>query len=260
MPIIVFCNLKNLGDLLNIYILNKIGLNVTLSDKLLLKPYFLFIGSLVQPAYCNKFAVICGAGYYVSNLKVNLNTIYYVRGVYTRNLLIKQGYHCPELYGDPALILPKIYNNPNININKQFSFIPHISDIHNYVNHNINNTIFFNIDVHNIESTLDNIISSKYIISSSLHGIILGHAYNKKVLWINLFDGSYLHNDPIKFLDYYSSLNIFNITPYNIKEFLLLNDHQKIILIENYPNPSMDTINYITNNIINLTPFININK
>lgn len=250
---VVYCDLKNFGDQLNKYIINKKGNNCIVDIKKSNTSYYLFIGSLIQPEYCNKNAIICGAGYFLKNKTVELKEIKYVRGKYTRNKLIEQGYECPEIYGDPGLIISKIYN-PNTEIRKIISFTPHIYEIDLYLKMNKYNTIDFR--TFDVEKVLNEIITSKYIISSSLHGIITAHSYGKKAIWVNMFGNRILHGDSTKFYDYYSSLGIDKIEPLKIEDILKLNVNDLLDLIEKYPNPNNETIIKIQQDIIDNTPFI----
>lgn len=248
---IAYCNLMNIGDLLNEYILDKIGTNYRLITHKIDQPYYLFIGSLVQPTYCNSFAIICGSGYFLENESVTIGEIKYVRGKLTRKKLIEMGYMCPELYGDPGLIISTLYSQKSRSM-PMICYTPHVSDNAYYDENNIPGTIY--LSTYDIESVLDQIANTTYLVSSSLHGIIIAHSYGKKAIWVNLWDNGILHNDSIKFHDYYSSLDL-SVTPYDIRQFFLLNDEEKIDLIEKYPNPDTATIHRLIDVIMNNTPF-----
>jgi hypothetical protein len=113
---------------------------------------------------------------------------------------------------------------------------------------------------YDVENIITKICNSKYIVSSSLHGIILAHAYGKKALWVNMFGNNKLHGDSIKFFDYYASINIYDIKAFQIETFIKLTIQEQEIIIENYPNPTRDIIKILQSNIINNTDFIDKTK
>lgn len=95
-----------------------------------------------------------------------------VRGPETRRILMKMGYNCPEVYGDPAILLPLFYPK-ELKESYDYTLIPHYSKNEKYRD-NKNFLDSFNKDW---KKFIDRIISSKLVISSSLHGIILAESY-----------------------------------------------------------------------------------
>ena len=97
------------------------------------------------------------------------------RGPLTRNTLLKLGHNCPEVYGDPAALMPLIYNPPK---NKEFEFIiiPHYSKYFETKKEYCDG-IVLNMETKNYKYVIDNICKAQKVISSSLHGLILAEAY-----------------------------------------------------------------------------------
>lgn len=225
-----FPGTSNFGDLLGPYIYNKIiGLEPkfnSVGEKKTNQPILHFCGSLVQFYIINSNSVICGAGIVRKNdyIAPPLD-ITFVRGKYTRDRLIKLGYNCPETYGDPALILPKIYQ-PKNNVKKyDLGIIPHQID-YDFIKSNLDK-ICANTDLNiklinltltydnTIEKVIDEINECEKTISSSLHGIIVSQAYGIPSIWCELKNK--LCGDGIKFHDYFSSINISN-EPLKLKD------------------------------------------
>ena len=104
-------------------------------------------------------------------------TLLAVRGPLTRARAIKDGVHCPEIYGDPALLLPRLYSPPikhssGIGLALHFSDRPRLMGLPNLP------SWIRLIDMQDsIESVINQIRSCELVISSSLHGLIVSHAY-----------------------------------------------------------------------------------
>ena len=205
--------LQNYGDLMSKYLVQKLSKKIVATTrsplnrylKRIIKPYYIVIGSVIGAA--SKNAVVWGSGIISSNQVVNNATFLAIRGPQTRNRLLELGYNVPEVYGDPALLIPLYIPNKNI---KKFKLgvIPHFVDYEK-----VNNALksdsrikVIKLLTNNVEKTTHDILECEQIISSSLHGVIVPHAYGIPALWIKFSDK--LSGDNIKFYDYYESVNI----------------------------------------------------
>ncbi len=208
-------NDSNFGDAITPYIIEKLsGKKVQYSNKYCLKPFYLVTGSILCNA--NKNSIIWGSGIVEQKQKIKKpNKILAVRGPLTRKRLLELGYECPKIYGDPALILPKIYN-PKVTKRYQLGIIPHYVDYEEIykVIDNKNIKVINLLDP--IEKVIKEIKSCKYTISSSLHGIITSHAYGIKSVWVGF--SNKLDGDGTKFKDYFCSVKIKPYKPYNFKD------------------------------------------
>ncbi len=122
-----------------------------------------------------------------------------VRGPLTRDALIRLGHRCPEIYGDPAILMPMIYQP---NVKKQFDYSIVLQFWHERKfreEHPNERMISMNTD--DYKSVIDEIVSSKVIYTSSLHGIILAEAYGVPAVF---FRGLGKDID-FKYYDYYYS-------------------------------------------------------
>ena len=178
-------------------------------------------------------------------------------GPLTRDRLLKLGINCPKRYGDIGLILPYFYY-PEVKKKYKLGIIPHYIDKEKfneiYIKNDNNVKI---IDVtQSIQTVIKDILECENTISSSLHGIIVSHAYNVKCMWIKLTNK--IGGKFFKYRDYYGSLNINNyneMLPYVYNKQISTNETIK--LINNFSNPKFP-IN--TKSILELCPFINIKK
>jgi autotransporter strand-loop-strand O-heptosyltransferase len=134
--------------------------------------------------------------------------IYSVRGPLTRNTLLKRGWDVPEVYGDPALLFPQIYN-PTIEKKYKIGLIPHCVDFYSLdglkaINHMEDMGIKIINVTAGIYEFIDQLKECEYIISSSLHGLIAADAYgipNHRVKISKLLLGG-----DFKYLDHYASV------------------------------------------------------
>lgn len=126
-----------------------------------------------------------------------------VRGPLTRAFLASsKGIHCPEVYGDPALLLPRLFPEwiwqPERN---KVGFIPHYRDIA-FVK-DVPPGIDVILPTSPPRTVVDRILRCEYIVSSSLHGLIVAEAFGIPSRWVRLTE-----LEPIwKFYDYYLSTN-----------------------------------------------------
>ena len=96
-----------------------------------------------------------------------------VRGPETRRILTEMGIDCPEVYGDPAVLMPLFYQSKTERNQRDYIVIPHYSKLADYkAQPNILGTFTSNhLDF------IDRLLEAKLVISASLHGIILAEAY-----------------------------------------------------------------------------------
>lgn len=214
-------NLKhnNWGDDINFFFLSKIfDANINKSVKSDTENYAI-IGSIINDNFINHNTIIWGAGIMADNiLKEKPKKVCAVRGPVTRECLIKQGIDCPEIYGDPALLLPYFYN-PKTTKKYKIGIVPHWSSINSPLTKNfIKDKRVHLINLMNYgdwHSVIDEVLSCEYIISESLHGLILAEAYGIPNLWVDItLNGS--QDD--KYHDFFLSLQADREKPIKIDE------------------------------------------
>lgn len=179
---------SNFGDDINYYIfkrlagtkpLNVLNLFPCIANKFI---NYMCIGSIIDMLTTNK-SVIWGSG--VLNPKIRIpqkpQNIYAVRGPKTQKYLANNGVKCKEIYGDPALLMPLFYPPKRRSIIYELGIIPHYSDMNNEFIKGLKphkNVLVINLKHYKkIEHVIDLICSCNYIVSSSLHGLIIADAY-----------------------------------------------------------------------------------
>jgi len=167
--------------------------------------HYVTVGSIICAA--SKNSIVWGSGIIKQDENVREAKFLAVRGPRTRKRLLELGYKVPEIYGDPALLLPKFIENTK---EKQFELgiIPHYVDYEDVLEQfkNNPNVKVINLMTDDIVKTTYEILECKQIISSSLHGVIVSHAYNIPAMWIKF--SNKLAGDNIKFYDYFESVGI----------------------------------------------------
>ncbi len=208
----IFKEKENYGDLLSKYLIEKISgkpIKWVHPKKLswyhLNKTHFLAIGSILHHA--TKYSIVWGSGIIDKEHDVEAANFRAVRGPQTRKFLLERGLSCPEVYGDPALLLPKYYN-PMVEKRFSIGIIPHYNDFEIVSNMYINDPDILVIDLMtlDIEEVTSKILQCEHTISSSLHGVIVSHAYNIPSIWVEFSDK--IFGDGIKYRDYLESVAI----------------------------------------------------
>jgi pyruvyltransferase len=132
-----------------------------------------------------------------------------VRGEKTRKKFMRAGIKCPAIYGDLGILLRYIVPPP-VTCNKKYTigFIPHYVDkkcpLMLKAKHNSNWTIIDIDQAHTVKKFVKEIHECNFIISSSLHGIIVADSYGIPAYHAVLSDG--VGGGSWKFKDYYSSI------------------------------------------------------
>jgi len=201
---------KNIGDALNEYLFPKVfGKEIVNSRDVVnigINPVYSFIGSVLDNSNIRNLTIL-GSGFkrVSSSVQVRPKSVQSCRGPLTRKKLMDLGLEVPEVYGDPAILLPKYYDIPVVKKYKM-GLIPHYIDqeIDILKKFHDNNDVKI-IDVFSsMEDFVKDIKSCEFTMSSSLHGIILSHAYGIPSGWIKL--SNKLVGGSFKFDDYYLSL------------------------------------------------------
>lgn len=125
-----------------------------------------------------------------------------VRGPVTALLLRMAGYRCPQIYGDPGILMPLIYQ-PQTSEQHPVTLIRHYISLGNEVE----GIHCLNPDTQDYKAFLTDLCASEKIISSSLHGIILAEAYGIPAVW--LIEG--VEDQRMKYLDWYYSTGRYNV-------------------------------------------------
>lgn len=212
--------------------------NIKKDTKINHSVHLMTVGSMVGS--WNFDAVIWGSGVHVFS---NMNRIYSlrrmqnldvraVRGPITRNALRACGHECPEVYGDPVVLMPLIYTPDKVEKKYKTSFV-----LHYHADSQWRQELEQYIDLHSLEIGTDDykyyireMVSSEKIISSSLHGIILAEAYGIPAVFLNT--GGYVDEALMKYYDWYYSTGRYSVK--------IARSLEEAFLMEPMPIPDLD--------------------
>jgi pyruvyltransferase len=115
-------------------------------------------------------------GYRIKDRDLDIRS---VRGPMTRMLLMEYGYVVPEIYGDPAIFMPEIYKPSNVQKSYKYGIVDHKNGSKhlNDLSGLDGNYILIDIKTRDYKKFIDDLVSVEYVISTSLHGIILAESY-----------------------------------------------------------------------------------
>lgn len=163
---------KNVGDNLTKIILEHLSKKeVVLSHD---KGSILGVGSIAE--FIQDGDVVWGSGLIepMALEKKKDVTFLAVRGKYTRDYLMMAGYEVPEVYADPAILMPEIYF-PKVEKEHKFGYVPHYIEKDEWPT--LTRGDFFIDILSEPFAFVDELLKCEAILTSSLHAHILARAY-----------------------------------------------------------------------------------
>lgn len=196
---------RNWGDALSPVLASLLSGRRVIRAEALHHRRYLAIGSILGAA--NEWAEVWGSGFIREGDRVRgqPRAVHAVRGPLSRDALIAQGVSCPEVFGDPALLLPRLFN-PSVEKRYAIGVVPHYTDKSNRWVTGITrqpHVLILDVDA-GLDRFVRDVKSCEVILSSSLHGLICADSYRIPSLWIGLSDG--VIGGDFKFRDYKASI------------------------------------------------------
>lgn len=249
---------ENYGDLLGKYLVEKISNKKVIwvnTKKFSIfnwfLPIYVTIGSILS--HVTENCVVWGSGIISKEYPIKKALFLAVRGPQTRKHLIEQGYDVPEVYGDPALLLPNYYN-PKVEKKYKYGIVPHYNDFKVVKDWFLTRKDIHIIDMmtNGVEAKTREFLVCEKIVSSSLHGIIIAHAYGIPAVWQKFSDNVF--GDDIKYRDYMESVKIDFYQP-KIKE-KEYSDAELATLFQQLPSlPLENDVEVLRNGLMDVCPF-----
>lgn len=250
---------ENYGDLIGSYLYEKItGVSPVFYRKKDKKwyqshsPYYATVGSIIS--HLDDKAIVWGSGIISRDGLVPQATYTAVRGPLSRKRIQDHHIDCPAVYGDPALLLPRFYS-PSIKPKYRLGIIPHISELElvKEALEDREDWLIIDLNTNDVEKTTKDILSCEYIISSSLHGLIVPHAYGIPAIRVTFTHS--IHGDGVKYEDYFASVALTHYTPQMIEDYSELS----VDLVTNHEQslPDQQIIAGLCDDLMDHCPFDN---
>jgi|WetSurMetagenome_2_1015567.scaffolds.fasta_scaffold165055_2 pyruvyltransferase len=192
-------HISNFGDALSPKIVERI-IKTPLIKEQNYNHQMLAIGSILH--FAKNDDIIWGSGLNGKIAKTNCTfsrlDVRAVRGPLTRKFLLSKGIKCPEIYGDPALLMPLLFPELKANPQKDYIVIPNLNEMDAYKN-------FPNLVLPTEEcmTVVKKILEAKLVISGSLHGIIVAEAFGIPARLLRITTKEHI----FKYKDYYLGTN-----------------------------------------------------
>jgi pyruvyltransferase len=194
----------NFGDYLSFKLIERIvGMPIREYKNDKKERKLLGIGSIISFARDND--VVWGSGVKrksLEKIKYHFTTldIRAVRGPLSRQFLMQNfNITVPEVYGDPALLIPYFFPEFKKKSDPKYEYliIPHYSEEHLFPKNLFSNVAY---PTDPWDEVIDKITDSKFVISSSLHGIIVAEAFGIPARLLRVIT----RKEPLfKYRDYY---------------------------------------------------------
>ncbi len=200
----------NFGDYLSIVVVDQCLRRVgyTLADEVPYNARLFAIGSILH--YARNDDIIWGSGLNGRpgqddlNRRVERLDVRAVRGPRTQDILRRRGLVVPDVFGDPALLLPHLFpgrfqRRPT----RPWIFVPNLHDL-DLINHAAANMVN---PLGSWNRRVEAILEAELVLASSLHGIIVAEAYGIPARYVRLSDAE----SEFKYRDYYEGTGRFGV-------------------------------------------------
>lgn len=122
--------------------------------------------------------------------------IHAVRGPRTQEFLRSRGFNVPDIYGDPALLIPHLFKGRfTPNPQRDYVFVPNLHDL-SILPPNTANVVS---PLQGWNRVIEQILQARLVLASSLHGLIIAEAYGIPARYVRLSETE----APFKYDDYY---------------------------------------------------------
>jgi pyruvyltransferase len=195
----------NFGDVLSPWLIARMtGHDVVVAGRK--QPHYVAIGSIL--GFANKNSTVWGTGSFGTEDPSRFAaeaTYTAVRGPLSRIRLVKRGIACPHVYGDPALLVPAYYA-PSVPKTHKYGIVARWSE-ERWREAGVGPDVkLIDLGTTDVEGVIKAMLSCHYIVTGSLHGLMMADAYGIPSAWV--ITGT-AEGGAFKFFDYFSTVNKF---------------------------------------------------
>lgn len=205
-------NFVNFGDYLSLKIVERIvGTSLRFYNKKTPNQdkKLLALGSILY--FANQDDVVWGSGINgkrpsIKDYKFTRLDVRAVRGPLARAFLMQNfDIDCPEVYGDPALLIPYLFPEfqKPAHPKRSYLVVSHYEDV-KFFQDNTDDHVAYATEPWDV--IIEKILDSQFVISSSLHGIIVAEAFGIPARMLRVSEKEPL----LKFMDYYQGTGRFD--------------------------------------------------
>ena len=177
---------RNFGDHLSKIVVSAVGMmqGVTLDDEVKTAQRLFGIGSILH--YAHGGDVIWGSGINgkvaSGDIPARQLDIRAVRGPKTAARLRDMGMSVPDVFGDPALLVPRLFKDRFVPTpNRDYVIVPNLHDLPL-----VTDQTRLVSPLWGWNRCIEEILSAKFVIASSLHGLILAEAFGVPARYLRL--------------------------------------------------------------------------
>ena len=201
----------NFGDFLSPVIVDQClrTHGFTMWDEAPCDPRLLALGSILQSAFDGD--IVWGSGLNLRSgkdderfAKVTRLDIRALRGPRTQEVMRRRGISVPDIFGDPALLLPSLFPGRFQRRSlRAWIFVPNLHDI-KFVDQAAKNVVS---PLGSWNRNIEAILEADLVLSSSLHGLVVAEAYGIPARYVRLSEAE----GAFKYHDYYEGTGRFGI-------------------------------------------------
>ncbi|MCW2767519.1 MAG: hypothetical protein JWO11_3478 [Nocardioides sp.] len=204
-PVQWWANADNFGDQLSPWLIAKMtGREVVQADPE--KLHYLAVGSILKLANAN--SEVWGSGSFGTEKvgKFSSEATYSaVRGPLSRARLRALDIQCADVFGDPALLAPA-YFAPKVDQTHKYGIVARWSERRWHQAELGPGVKLIDLRTTDVEGVIEEILSCRFIVTGSLHGLIMADAYGIPSAWVMSRSA---HGGEYKYFDYFSTVNKF---------------------------------------------------